>query len=49
MPLPKMSDDLTDDEDPLDGTEILQPLDMHLVEDEQSSPVVDAPSADDQT
>ena len=32
MPLPKMSDDLTDDEDPLDGTEIVQPLEMHLVE-----------------
>jgi segregation and condensation protein B len=35
MPLPKMSDDLTEDEDPLDGTEIQQPLDMHLVEAEE--------------
>ncbi len=34
MPLPKMSDDLTDDEDPLDGTEVVQPLDMHLPEEE---------------
>ncbi len=34
MPLPKMSDDLTEDEDPLDGTEVQQPLDMHVVEDE---------------
>ena len=30
MPLPQMSDALADDEDPLDGTEVLQPLEMHL-------------------
>lgn len=30
MPLPRMSEVLTEDEDPLDGTEVLQPLDMHL-------------------
>jgi segregation and condensation protein B len=34
MPLPKMSDDLTEDEDPLDGTELQQPLEMHVVDDE---------------
>jgi segregation and condensation protein B len=32
MPLPKMSDDLTEDEDPLDGTEVQQPLEMHVEE-----------------
>ncbi len=32
MPLPKMSEELTDDEDPLDGTEIQPPLEMHLVD-----------------
>lgn len=30
MPLPNMSEELADDEDPLDGTEVQQPLDMHL-------------------
>jgi segregation and condensation protein B len=30
MPLPQMSEALADDEDPLDGTEVLQPLEMHL-------------------
>ncbi len=38
MPLPKMSEDLTEDEDPLDGTEIEQPLDMHLTEAVDSEP-----------
>jgi segregation and condensation protein B len=33
MPLPKMTDTLADDEDPLDGTEVIQPLEMHLPED----------------
>lgn len=33
MPLPKMSDDLTEDEDPLDGTETQPPLEMHMVEE----------------
>jgi segregation and condensation protein B len=33
VPLPKITDDLTDDEDPLDGTE-LQPLEMHLPEEQ---------------
>jgi segregation and condensation protein B len=37
MPLPKMSDDLTEDEDPLDGTEIPQPLDMHMPDEETTS------------
>jgi segregation and condensation protein B len=32
VPLPKPSDQLTEDEDPLDGNE-LQPLDMHMVEE----------------
>jgi segregation and condensation protein B len=30
MPLPHMTDALTEDEDPLDGTEVQQPLEMHL-------------------
>ncbi len=33
MPLPRMSDDLAEDEDPLDGTEVEQPLEMHLPDD----------------
>lgn len=32
MPLPRMSDELTADEEPLDGTEMEQPLEMHLPE-----------------
>jgi segregation and condensation protein B len=32
LPMPKISDELTADEDPLDGTETEQPLDMHLPE-----------------
>jgi segregation and condensation protein B len=44
MPLPKMSDDLTEDEDPLDGTELQQPLDMHMVEEE--APVENPPAVD---
>jgi segregation and condensation protein B len=39
MPLPRMSDDLTEDEDPLDGTETQQPLDMHLVEPEEQGEI----------
>lgn len=30
MPLPRMTDALAEDEDPLDGTEVQQPLEMHL-------------------
>jgi segregation and condensation protein B len=30
MPLPRMTDGLAEDEDPLDGTEVQQPLEMHL-------------------
>ncbi len=33
VPLPKLSDDLREDEEPLDGTE-LQPLEMHLPEEQ---------------
>lgn len=33
MPLPKMSDELTEDEDPLDGTELQPPLEMHVMEE----------------
>jgi segregation and condensation protein B len=33
MPLPQMSDALTEDEDPLDGTEMQPPLEMHVVEE----------------
>jgi segregation and condensation protein B len=34
VPVPRMSDELTADEDPLDGTEQL-PLEMHLPEEGQ--------------
>ena len=37
MPLPKMSDELTEDEDPLDGTEVQPPLEMHVPEDARGS------------
>jgi segregation and condensation protein B len=37
VPMPKLTDDLTADEDPLDGTEI-QPLDMHLPDEPVSTP-----------
>lgn len=33
MPLPRMSDDLAEDEEPLDGTEMQQPLEMYLAEE----------------
>jgi segregation and condensation protein B len=33
VPMPKSSDELTADEDPLDGTEVEAPLEMHLVEE----------------
>jgi segregation and condensation protein B len=33
MPLPQMSEELAEDEDPLDGTEIQPPLEMHVVEE----------------
>ncbi len=36
VPLPKLSDELADDEEPLDGTEQL-PLEMHLSEPEEQS------------
>jgi segregation and condensation protein B len=42
MPLPQMGDALADDEDPLDGTEVQQPLEMHLPDDEQ--PVTGEPT-----
>ncbi len=35
VPLPKITDELTADEEPLDGTELL-PLEMHLPEEQQS-------------
>jgi segregation and condensation protein B len=35
VPVPKMSDELTEDEEPLDGSEV-QPLEMHLPEDPQT-------------
>jgi segregation and condensation protein B len=44
MPLPQMSDDLAADEDPLDGTEVMQPLDMHTADE-----VADAVTVDEQT
>jgi segregation and condensation protein B len=37
VPVPKLTDDLTEDEDPLDGNETL-PLEMHLPEDEPEKP-----------
>jgi segregation and condensation protein B len=33
MPLPQMSEELAEDEDPLDGTEMQPPLEMHVVEE----------------
>jgi segregation and condensation protein B len=47
MPLPKMTDELTEDEDPLDGTEVLQPLDMHLPEEEMAADVGPSESTDE--
>ncbi len=32
LPMPRISDELTADEDPLDGTEVEQPLEMHVPE-----------------
>jgi segregation and condensation protein B len=46
MPLPKMSDELTEDEDPLDGTEVQQPLDMHMIEDEAPDQPDETPSTE---
>ena len=37
IPMPKLSDDLTTDEEPLDGTEQQIPLDMHIPEETNSS------------
>jgi segregation and condensation protein B len=44
MPLPNMSDALAEDEDPLDGTEVQPPLEMHLPEEGEEV----APPADEQ-
>ena len=38
MPIPRGSDELTADEDPLDGTEVEQPLEMHLPDPGESDP-----------
>ena len=38
MPIPRGSDELTADEDPLDGTEMEQPLEMHLPEPGEIEP-----------
>ena len=38
MPIPRGSDELTADEDPLDGTEVEQPLEMHLPEQAEDPP-----------
>ena len=38
MPIPRGSDELTAEEDPLDGTEMEQPLEMHLPEPGESDP-----------
>lgn len=38
MPLPRMSDGLAEDEDPLDGTEAVQPLEMHLPDEAETAP-----------
>jgi segregation and condensation protein B len=37
MPLPKMSDALTEDEDPLDGTEVEPTLEMHMPEEQAAA------------
>ena len=46
MPLPKMSDELTEDEDPLDGTEVQPPLEMHVPEADVPMQVEDIPPTD---
>ncbi len=38
IPLPKLTDDLTPDEEPLDGTEQQIPLDMHVPDEAEPSP-----------
>ena len=37
VPIPRVTDELTEDEDPLDGTEQL-PLEMHLADDQEAVP-----------
>ncbi len=37
LPMPRISDELTEDEDPLDGTEADPPLEMHVEEPESGS------------
>lgn len=37
LPMPRVSDELTADEDPLDGTEMEPPLEMHLEREESST------------
>lgn len=44
LPLPKMGDALEDDEDPLDGTEVQAPLEMHLPEDQEGNEVEATPA-----
>jgi segregation and condensation protein B len=49
MPLPNMTDALSDDEDPLDGTEVQPPLDMHVVEEDAVTvPSAEATAVDEQ-
>ena len=38
IPMPKLSDDLTPEEEPLDGTEQQIPLEMHILEDGEPEP-----------
>jgi segregation and condensation protein B len=46
MPLPKMTDELTEDEDPLDGTEMQQPLEMHLPDEDPATTQSDEPATE---
>jgi segregation and condensation protein B len=47
LPMPRVSDELTEDEDPLDGTETEPPLEMHL-DEPQSGPSSSENEADGQ-
>ena len=38
IPIPRGSDELAPDEEPLDGTELQEPLDMHLPEETEGNP-----------
>jgi segregation and condensation protein B len=47
VPMPRGSDELTPDEDPLDGTELQMPLEMHLPEASDGEALPEAGRGDD--